>query len=576
MSDQAARFGWRGWLVAAVFAAAGVALVGRALWLQVIDKEFLLGQGNARHIRVVAVPAHRGTITDRNGEVLAVSTPVESISCNPRELLAQPTRLAALARALELQPGALRRHLTEKAGREFVYLKRHLSPEQAAKVLALKVPGVYSQREYRRYYPAGEVAAQALGLANIDDVGQEGIELAFDEVLRGEPGAERVVKDRLGNTIAELESVRAPRHGRDLRLALDLRIQFLAYRELKRVVYENEAVGGSIVVLDTQTGEILAMASQPAWNPNSRATAPQGAVRNRVATDLFEPGSAFKPFPIAVALESGSYRPRTLIDTHGGVLKVGSLTLRDEKDFGLIDVTTVLTKSVNTGSAQIALSLDRGMLWQSLTRFGFGSETGSGFPGEQGGNLPHYQRWRSVHTATLSYGYGLNVTLLQLAQAYAVLAADGVRRTPAMLPSNGVVQGERVLSVRTAIEMRAMLETVVSAEGTAVRASVKGYRVSGKTGTARKAVAGGYDPDRHLALFAGMAPATAPRLVAVVMVDEPSLGRYHGGEVAAPAFARVMEGALRLMDVAPDALDVAEAANAPFTAPKSVRTRRPR
>ena len=572
MSERAAGFGWRGWLVALVFAAAGIALVGRALWLQVIDKDFLLGQGDARHLRVESVPAHRGTITDRNGEVLAVSTPVESISANPKELLAQPTRHGALARALGMQPAALRKHLDDKAEREFVYLKRHLSPEQAAKVIALKVPGVYSQREYRRDYPAGEVTAQALGLANIDDVGQEGVELAFDEVLRGEPGAERVIKDRLGRTIAEVERLRAPRHGRDLRLALDLRIQFLAYRELKRVVFENEAIGGSIVVLDTQTGEILAMASQPAWNPNSRNTAPRGSLRNRVATDLFEPGSAFKPFPIAVALESGSYRPRTLIDTHGGVLKVGSLTLRDEKNFGLIDVTTVLTKSVNTGSAQIALSLDRGALWQALTRFGFGSETGSGFPGEQSGNLPHYQRWRSINTATLSYGYGLNVTLLQLAQAYGVIAADGVRRAPALLPSNGVVQGERVLSVRTATELRSMLETVVSTEGTAMRASVRGYRVSGKTGTARKVIAGGYDPDRHLALFAGMAPATAPRLVAVVMVDEPSLGRYHGGEVAAPAFARVMEGALRLMDVAPDALD---APDAPLNTAKPVRARRP-
>lgn len=571
MSDAGARFGWRGWLLSALFAVAGAALVGRALWLQVIDKDFLLGQGDARHLRVVPVPAHRGTITDRNGEVLAVSTPVESITANPQELLAAPKQIAPLARALGMQPATLRKHLTERAGREFVYLKRQLSPEQAAKVMALKLPGVYSQREYRRYYPAGEVTAQALGVANIDDVGQEGVELAFDEVLRGQPGAERVVKDRLGHTIAEVERLRAPRHGRDLRLALDLRIQFLAYRELKRVVYENEAIGGSIVVLDAQTGEVLAMASQPAWNPNARAAAPSGALRNRVATDLFEPGSAFKPFPIAAALESGSYRPRTLIDTHGGVLKVGSMTLRDEKDFGLIDVTTVLTKSVNTGSAQIALSLDRGMLWQALTGFGFGSETGSGFPGEAGGNLPHFQRWRSVHTATLSYGYGLNVTLLQLAQAYSVLATDGLRRAPLLLPSNGVVQGERVLSARTATEMRSMLETVVSTEGTASRAAVKGYRVSGKTGTARKAIPGGYDPDRHLALFAGMAPATAPRLVAVVMVDEPSRGKYHGGDVAAPAFARVMEGALRLMDVAPDALD---APDAPLSRPQVMQAAR--
>lgn len=548
-------WGWRGWSVVLAFALAGALLVGRVVWLQVLDRDFLLSQGESRHLRVVSEPAHRGTITDRNGEPLAVSTPVASIWCTPRELLTQPARLGALARALELEPRTLRRLLEERADKEFVYLRRHLSPAAAERVLAMRLPGVHAQREYRRYYPAGEVTAHLLGVTNVDDVGQEGVELAFDELLRGEPGAERVVKDRLGRTIALVERIRPAREGRDLKLAVDLRIQYLAYRELKRAVFENQAVGGSIIVLDPTTGEVLAMASQPAWNPNAREPAPRGAMRNRAATDVFEPGSAFKPFPIAVALESGMYRPRTLIDTHGGLLKVGSATVRDERDFGLIDVTTVLTKSVNTGSAQIALSLERGQLWQSLTRFGFGSTTRSGFPGEQAGNLPHFQRWRSVQTATLSYGYGLNVTALQLAQAYAVLAADGVRRDLSLLPTNGVVQGERVLSPRTALDLRTMLETVVSLEGTAHRAAVRGYRVSGKTGTARKAVAGGYDANRHLALFAGMAPATAPQLVALVMIDEPSLGRYHGGDVAAPVFARVVQGALRLMDVAPDALD---------------------
>jgi cell division protein FtsI (penicillin-binding protein 3) len=548
-------WGWRGWSVALSFVVCAGLLVGRIGWLQLAEREFLLSQGDSRHLRVVSEPAHRGTITDRNGEALAVSTPVASIWCTPRETLGQPARLAALARALQLDARALRRSLEQRRDKEFVYLKRHLDPATAEKVLALQVPGVHAQREYRRYYPAGEVTAHLLGITNVDDVGQEGVELGFDELLRGESGAERVVKDRLGRTIALVERLRPAREGRDLRLAVDLRIQYLAYRELKRAVYENHAVGGSIIVLDPRSGEVLAMASQPAWNPNGRDPAPRGAMRNRAATDVFEPGSAFKPFPIAVALETGTYRPRTLIDTHGGLLKVGNATVRDEKDFGLIDVTTVLTKSVNTGSAQIALSLDRGQLWEALTRFGFGSTTGSSFPGEQAGNLPHYQRWRSVQTATLSYGYGLNVTALQLAQAYSVLAADGVRRDLSLLPTNGVVQGERVLSVRTALDLRAMLETVVSTEGTASRAAVRGYRVSGKTGTARKAVAGGYDPDRHLAVFAGMAPASAPRLVALVMIDEPSRGRYHGGDVAAPVFARVVQGALRLMDVAPDALE---------------------
>ena len=570
MSRAAENWGWRGWTVTLAFALAGSLLLGRALWLQVLQRDFLVSQGASRYLRVVAEPAHRGTITDRNGEALAVSTPVDSIWCNPAEVRVAPQRIVPLARALGLEPTALRRLLGARADREFVYLKRQVGPEDAARVLALRVPGVYAQREYRRYYPAGEVTAHVLGLTNVDDVGQEGVELAFDDSLRGEPGAERVVKDRLGRTIAEVERIHPTRHGSDLRLALDMRVQFLAYMELKRAVFESQAIGGSIVVLDPATGEVLAMASQPAWNPNSREPAPRGAMRNRAATDVFEPGSSFKPFPIAVALESGLFRPRTLIDTHGGMLKVGSATVRDERDFGLIDVTTVLTKSVNTGSAEIALALDRAQLWESLTQFGFGSRTGSGFPGEQGGSLPHYQRWHSVQTATLSYGYGISVTALQLAQAYAVIAAGGVRREPSLLPTNGVVQGERVLSLRTATELRSMLETVVSLEGTAARASIKGYRVSGKTGTARKAIAGGYDPERHLALFAGMVPASAPRLVGVVIVDEPSHGGYHGGDVAAPVFARVMQGALQLMDVAPDAED-APAASAPLLVSAGVR-----
>jgi len=556
-----ASFGWRGAVVALCFVLAGIALLGRALWLQVLDHEFLEGQGVSRQQRVVADPAYRGTITDRNGEALAVSTPVDSLWCIPREVLAVPARIPALARALAVDPAALRRTLSERKDREFTYLRRQVSPQEAQRVLALGIPGVHSQRESKRYYPAGEVTAHVLGSTNVDDHGAEGLELSYDDLLRGEPGAKRVVKDLYGNVMAELGQLKAPRHGRDLALSIDLRIQYMAYRELKRAVYENEAVGGSIVVLDATTGEVLAMASQPSWNPNSRAPAPPAVRRNRAATDAFEPGSAFKPFPIAVALESGDWRPRTLIDTKGGLLKVGSTTLRDEKDFGLIDVTTVLTKSVNTGSAQIALSLDRAQLWETLARFGFGSRTGSGFPGEQSGNLPHYQRWRSINAATISYGYGLSVTALQLAQAFAVVAADGVRHDLSLVPAHGVVQGERVLSARTAREMRTMLETVVAIDGTATRAALKGYRVAGKTGTARLVSAsGGYDAERHRAIFAGMAPASDPRLVTVILIEEPSKGRYHGGDVAAPVFAGVMQGALRLMDVAPDDLRADEGA----------------
>jgi cell division protein FtsI (penicillin-binding protein 3) len=556
MSDtqRIAAAGWRGWLVMGALALAAVGLLSRAAWLTVHDEDFLQREGAARHLRVVEVPAHRGMITDRHGEALAVSTPVDSVWANPAQTLAAPERLPALAKALGVPLRNLKAALTTRAEREFVYLKRHLAPEHAARVLALGVPGVATQREYRRYYPSGEVAGHVLGFTDVDDKGQEGLELAYDELLRGEPGQKRVIKDRLGREVADVEALRAPRAGRDLRVSLDLRIQYLAYRELKAAIAEHAAKSGSVVVLDAQTGEVLAMANQPAFNPNARLGVTRDALRNRAATDMFEPGSAFKPFPIAAALETGEWRPRSLVDTRDGFIKVGSTTLRDEKRYGLIDVTTVLTKSVNTGSAKIALSLSREHLWETLARFGFGSTTGSGFPGEAAGSLPHHQRWRNVHVATLSYGYGLSATPLQLAQAYAVIAADGVRRDVSFVPTNGVITGEAVVTPRTARELRDMMETVVSNIGTATQAAVKGYRVTGKTGTARKAIPGGYDATRHYALFAGMAPASHPRLVTVVVVEEPRKGNYHGGDVAAPVFSRVMTGALRLLDVPPDGL----------------------
>lgn len=552
--DHSAAGGWRAACVVGLFVLTGLGLVARAAWLQLHDDEFLQREGAARHLRVVEVPAHRGMITDRHGEALAVSTPVDSVWANPQELLPARERLPELAGVLGLDARALTRMLESRAGREFVYLKRHLAPEQAARVLALGVPGVATQREYRRYYPAGEVFGHVLGMTDIDDQGQEGLELAYEELLRGVPGAKRVIQDRLGRPVADVESLRPPRPGRDLRLALDLRLQYLAYRELKAAVAANAARGGSIVVLDAHNGEVLAMANQPAFNPNAREGLQRDALRNRAATDLFEPGSSFKPFPIAAALETGEWRPRSLVDVRDGFVKVGRFTLRDEKRYGLIDVTTVLTKSVNTGSVLIARSLDRESLWQVLARFGFGSGTGSGFPGEAAGNLPHHQRWSSANLATLSYGYGLSATPLQLAQAYAVVAADGVRRDVSFVPTNGVITGEPVVSARTARELREMMETVVSETGTAINASIRGYRVSGKTGTARKAVAGGYDDKRHYAVFAGMAPASAPRLVTVVVIDEPRRGAYHGGDVAAPVFSAVMTGALRLLDVPPDGL----------------------
>lgn len=541
--------------VLALFACTFGALVWRAIDLQVFNQDFLQNQGDARHLRVVTLAAHRGMITDRNGEPLAVSTPVDSVWANPQELVPAREYLPALAKILEIEPDHLQRLLAERAGREFVYLKRHVDPSVAAQVRALAAPGVALQREYRRYYPDGEVTAQVLGITDIDDVGQEGIELGYDEWLRGEPGAKRVVKDGRHSVIETVESIRAARPGRDLRLSIDRRIQYLAYRELKAAVQQHKARSGSVVVLDSATGEVLAMVNQPSFNPNNRTQFTPGATRNRAVTDVFEPGSTLKPFTVAVALESGKYRPDTPVETSPGFYRVGINTVRDVHNYGALDVTGVIRKSSNVGAAKIALSLDRADFWSLLSRVGFGTATASGFPGEASGLLVHYHRWRPIEQATLSFGYGLSVTPLQLAQAYAVFAADGIRRPASFLPLERAPRGERILSARTAGQINAMLEEAVGPQGTALAARVAGYRVGGKTGTVRKSVAGGYADDRYLSVFAGLAPVSRPRLVVVVMINEPSAGQYYGGAVAAPVFSTVMAGALRFLNVAPDAAD---------------------
>ncbi|MDV3237512.1 MAG: penicillin-binding protein 2 [Gammaproteobacteria bacterium] len=548
-------FAGRRRFVLALFACAFGALAWRAVDLQVFNQDFLQNQGDARHLRVVTLAAHRGMITDRNGEPLAVSTPVDSVWANPQELVPAREYLPALAKILEIEPDHLQRLLAARAGREFVYLKRHVDPSVAAQVRALAAPGVALQREYRRYYPDGEVTAQVLGFTDIDDVGQEGIELAYDEWLRGEPGAKRVVKDGRHSVIETVESIRAARPGRDLRLSIDRRIQYLAYRELKAAVQQHKARSGSVVVLDTATGEVLAMVNQPSFNPNNRTRLTPGATRNRAVTDVFEPGSTLKPFTIAVALESGKYRPDTPVETSPGYYRVGINTVRDVHNYGALDVAGVIRKSSNVGSSKIALSLDRADFWSLLSRVGFGTVTASGFPGEASGLLVHHRRWRPIEQATLSFGYGLSVTPLQLAQAYAVFAADGVLRPASFMPLERAPRGERILSARTAGQINAMLEEAVGPQGTAPAARVAGYRTGGKTGTVRKSIAGGYAEDRYLSVFAGLAPVSRPRLVAVVMINEPSGGEYYGGKVAAPVFSKVMAGALRFLNVAPDAAD---------------------
>jgi cell division protein FtsI (penicillin-binding protein 3) len=546
--------GWRLWLVGGLLALGGVALLARSIYLQVIDQDFLARQGDARILREVKLSANRGMVLDRNGEPLAVSTPVDTVWADPRKLAQQPQDFARLAKALDRDKQWLARRVTSNLDREFVYLVRHMRPADAAKVKALGIPGVDTLREYRRYYPHGEVTGHLLGFTNVDDVGQEGLELSFDQWLGGQPGSKRVMRDREGRTIEDIERIKAPRPGQDLRTSIDLRVQYLAYRALKQAVVENNAHGGSVVVLDIETGEVLAMVNQPAFNPNDREQYMASRYRNRATNDFFEPGSSIKPFVVAAGMKTGRFHSDTLVETGPGTLRVGIKTVKDKHNLGTIDVRTVLEKSSNVGVVKIALTLKPQEMWTTLHDLGFGAVTGSGFPGESAGILTGYEHWRSIGQATMSYGYGLSVTPLQLAQAYAVLGAGGVRRPVSLRRVDVAPEGERVMDAAVARELVQMLESVVSEAGTARRAAVMGYRVSGKTGTAWKAADGGYNSTKYMAVFGGVVPASRPRLAAIVVVDEPSAGRFYGGEVAAPVFAEVMSGALRLLAIPPDDL----------------------
>ena len=546
---------WRHWAVLGALALCGVSLVARAVYLQVIDQDFLEKQGDARILRTAKLSANRGMVLDRNGEALAVSTPVDTIWADPRKLAQVPQEFPRLAKALDRDPQWLARRVTSSLDREFIYLVRHMRPQDAAKVKALGIPGVETMREYRRYYPAGEVTGHLLGFTNVDDVGQEGLELAFDQWLGGQPGQKLVMRDSLGRTIEDIERISAPRPGQDLRTSIDLRVQYLAYRELKAAVQANHARSGSVVVIDIPTGEVLAMVNQPAFNPNDREQYAASRYRNRATNDFFEPGSSIKPFIVAAGMETGRYHPDTLIETGPGMMRVGIKTVKDKHNLGTIDVTTVLAKSSNVGVAKIALSLQPQQMWTALDEFGFGRVTGSGFPGESAGILTSHQHWRSIGQATMSYGYGLSVTPLQLAQAYAVLGSGGIRRPVSLRRLEVAPEGERVLDETVARELVTMMEAVVSDIGTARRARVMGYRVAGKTGTAWKASeTGGYSTNKYMAVFGGVVPASNPRLAAVVIIDEPTGGAYYGGEVAAPVFSAVMSGALRLLAIPPDDL----------------------
>jgi cell division protein FtsI (penicillin-binding protein 3) len=520
-----------------------------------------LSQGEARHLRVVSLPAHRGVIEDRNGEPLAVSTQVESVWVNPQELAGEQQRIPELAKLLSLDSEKVKRLLASRADREFVYLRRHVSPVLAEQVTALKLPGVYLQREYRRYYPGGEVAAQLVGITNVDDVGQEGLELAYENWLGGKAGAKRVIKDGRHDIIEDVESISRPHPGKNLVLSIDRRIQYLAYRELKAVMKEHNARAASAVVLDVKSGEVLAMVNQPSFNPNNRKQLRSSDMRNRAATDVFEPGSTMKPFIAAAALQSDRFRPETPVSTSPGWFRVGVNTVRDVHDYGQLDVTGVIRKSSNVGISKIALSLQAEDIWTLLSDIGFGAQTYSGFPGEATGLLSYHGGWNQIETATLAYGYGVSVTALQLAQAYAVLATDGIKRSVTFLHEGDVSEERRVMPADTARQVRAMLEEAAGPNGTAPQARIAGYRVAGKTGTVKKSEAGGYSSNKYLAIFAGIAPASDPRFAMVVMVDEPRNGKYYGGQIAAPVFSKVISGALRLMAIPPDDLPLLQTRN---------------
>ena len=546
---------WRRVLVLVLLLGLPALLMARAVSLQLFEGQFLQGQGDQRHLRVESLPAHRGTIHDRQGEPLAISAPVDSVWADPGVTVARASaaELRSLARALDLQPDQLRDDLKDRQSREFFYLQRHVAPDVADAVMALDIPGIALQREYRRFYPTGEVTGHVLGFTNIDDRGQEGIERAYDDWLSGEPGAKRVLRDRHGRTIEDVERLTEPDPGRDLALTLDKRLQYVAYRELTSAVERHNAVSGSVVLLDADNGDILAMANRPSFNPNRRSEMTGDRYRNRAVTDSYEPGSVMKPFTILAALRSGRYEPETAVDTAPGVMRVGRHSVRDVRDYGELTVTGVLRKSSNVGAAQIALSLDEGRVWKTLNELGIGSPTGLGFPGDSSGSLSAMPSQRPIERATLAFGYGVSATNLHLARAYAAIASGGELPTPALIAEGRRPPPERVITAERARQLRRMLTTVTEPGGTATQAAIPGYRVAGKTGTSRKAVAGGYADDRYISTFAGMAPATDPRFVAVVTINEPRGEDYYAGSVAGPVFRAVMSDALRLYNVMPDA-----------------------
>ncbi len=528
-------------------------LVWRMVALMILDRNFLQGQGDARHVRVVNTPAFRGMIFDRQGAAIAVSTPVQSVWLNPKKFNPTPSELSRLAKILKMPPKSISKRVNDNDARGFVYLKRHLNPAQAQKIEALNIPGVNFKQEFKRYYPDAESLAQLLGFTNIDDDGIEGLELAYHDWLDGVPGKRRVIKDRTGRVIDELGVIQEPRPGQGLQLSIDRRIQFFAYHELEKTVKEFGAKSGSVVVLDAKDGEVLSIVNWPSFNPNARGRYEVSAYRNRAITDTFEPGSVTKPFSIASALESGLFKPDTVIDTRPSWMMLEGHAIRDVGNYGVLDVSGVLQHSSNVGVSKMVLASPPEQLINFLKRCGVGSRTASGYPGESEGVIVSPSETGPFMLATLSFGYGLSITTLQLAKMYAIFANEGRLMPVHLLHSEEDNPGKQVVSPTIANQVLAMMELVVKPGGTGTRAAVPGYRVAGKTGTSRIAGANGYKEKRYIASFAGVAPVSNPRLVVAVVIHEPTKGSFYGGRVAAPLFSKVMEASLRLLDIEPDA-----------------------
>lgn len=545
---------WRLNLVRLSFILIGLGLLWRLVDIQVLNPDFLRNQGDARHLRNVPIVAHRGMILDRHGEPLAISTPVHSVWLNPQATDPENPQLAKLAAILDIDVRNIRERIYQNPNREFLYLKRRVTPEISEQVKQLKIGGVALQREYKRYYPTGEVTAHVVGFTNIDDVGQEGLELTYEPLLTGVPGMRRMVRDSKGNFVGGGDPIRAAKAGENIQLSIDLRLQYLSYNALKNAVEKNKAQSGSAVILDVQTGEVLAMVNQPAFNPNNRYGVSSNDLRNRAVTDLFEPGSTVKPFTIVSGLKSGKFDLDTMINTHPGTFRVSGHNIRDFRDYGIINLATSIQKSSNVAASKIALELEPMDLWQDFASFGMGVDSGAYFPGEAMGRLPDPRTWRTLDRATLAYGYGLATNTLQLARAYTIIGNGGIMRDVTFIKQDNVPKGRRVFSKDLMETVRSMMELVVLPGGTAQRAAVPNYRVAAKTGTVKKAMAGGYTESEYQSLFAGLIPASNPRLAMVVVIDNPTGEEYYGGAVAAPVFADVMVGAMRLLNIAPDAL----------------------